>query len=658
MDSQPSKPDQARPLLRTIAQQGRSIVYNPLFACLTGGAISALLLQQMIYWWDAKGFQKFYKFKIPAQKHKAYRDGDSWCEELALTRHEFDTALKRIATKIDAAHTRESFYKYQMPHPEDFAGYEDGYVQALEDTVKHFISYWTDPDRKTWYEVNDTLIETFLNQALEPRSGIRLCLARSGIRLYKVNPESGFTYTEMTTQKNKDSNADTSIGVPQDVSTDAPNASTLLTAPCDAPEPPAIAKFATPQSGLDISNPQANAPEVPDSSTDKQGLIVHSKERIGSQSTPPPTPSPIEEVDCTRCNGTGEILTADQDWVPCGECHGQGYVEVEPLTARNLSPADQGRVTTPSDAYVAGERLFEEAANLTFTLDAWWAEFGAGAALTDEVTWAFITGWREGGRKQRASSQPVTERKTLAADPPADRREQIPPADKNAKGIKNDVIPSAADRAANPTVATTNTVSFKRGDPVWYEYKQRGYGVQPLNIKAIVISVGKKVRIGYPHTDGHIMRKDVAASTLRSRYREDDETWERDVLEPVARPANLAFDAIAKYVFKLEKTPKGGAIGTMINAIKDCLDEKHHATLGEDLTNAFAWWTSKPVPNSPNGETYNAPGSALKICRMLADWRESGSPARASPDQPVWGQVPDPDNPGFYIFGWVTKESA
>lgn len=138
-----------------------------------------------------------------------------------------------------------------------------------------------------------------------------------------------------------------------------------------------------------------------------------------------------------------------------------------------------------------------------------------------------------------------------------------------------------------------------------------------------------------------------------------ERTAPKPKVELAPRKPNPAFDAIAKYMFKLDKTPKnGGAIGTMINAIKDCLDEKHHATLGQDLTNAFAWWTSKPVPNSPNGETYNAPGTALKVCRMLADWREAGSPAAPAETDEVWGLVDDPKNPGFQMYGWVKKGGA
>jgi hypothetical protein len=56
----------------------------------------AILLQQLDYWFARypKGFYKF--IEPPKTPHRAYKDGDSWQEELAFSRREFTTAFDQI----------------------------------------------------------------------------------------------------------------------------------------------------------------------------------------------------------------------------------------------------------------------------------------------------------------------------------------------------------------------------------------------------------------------------------------------------------------------------------------------------------------------------------------------------------------------------------
>ncbi len=59
--------------------------------------------------------------------HEDYRRDDSWTEELAFTGREFDSALRRIGTKVTAGKSK---------------------AEAMEDNL---VVYWTDSSRRTSY---------------------------------------------------------------------------------------------------------------------------------------------------------------------------------------------------------------------------------------------------------------------------------------------------------------------------------------------------------------------------------------------------------------------------------------------------------------------------------------------------------------------------
>lgn len=115
-------------LLALIADDTAQISYRPRWNALTGGICGTILLQQVIYRWVKCGRRPFYKFSSPCD-HKACRDGDSWYEELGMSRREFEGARNNIST-----HTKG---------------------ELAADT---FVSYWTDADRKTWYALNEELL--------------------------------------------------------------------------------------------------------------------------------------------------------------------------------------------------------------------------------------------------------------------------------------------------------------------------------------------------------------------------------------------------------------------------------------------------------------------------------------------------------------------
>lgn len=92
-------------------------IYRPQFKKLLGTANAALLLNQMIYWWNRSNFQPFYKFKEPCN-HTLYKPSDSWCEELEFSVREFDGALRKLEEWDLVSHRRDhSNLTYYTVHP-------------------------------------------------------------------------------------------------------------------------------------------------------------------------------------------------------------------------------------------------------------------------------------------------------------------------------------------------------------------------------------------------------------------------------------------------------------------------------------------------------------------------------------------------------------
>jgi len=126
----------------------RCIPYRVEYNWLTGSVEGSILLQQIYYWWIKKERKPFYKFRKPCH-HPFYRAGDSWTEELGFTTYKFDKALKTIATKITKGTSKTEAFK------------------------KSPIIYWTDKDRLTWYQVNESLLSRLINCVYNRQDRIR-----------------------------------------------------------------------------------------------------------------------------------------------------------------------------------------------------------------------------------------------------------------------------------------------------------------------------------------------------------------------------------------------------------------------------------------------------------------------------------------------------
>ena len=81
-----------------IYNYSKQISYVPAIAKELKSIEAAIILNRIFFYWKTKS-KYFYKFKEPCT-HEWYREGDSWTEELSITRKVFDNALKKISTRI------------------------------------------------------------------------------------------------------------------------------------------------------------------------------------------------------------------------------------------------------------------------------------------------------------------------------------------------------------------------------------------------------------------------------------------------------------------------------------------------------------------------------------------------------------------------------
>jgi len=157
-------------VFKLIAEDKEIIAYRPRLNQITGSVTATILLQQIVFRYNNSQQRPFYKFRAPCA-HQLYRPDDSWMEELAFTGEEFDSALKRIGTKV---HKGES--KFEALKKEDTTG---------------LVIYWTDSNRITWYMVNVRLLGNlafpiYLGNSGNPNARV---MAGTTITLNSGNPE-------------------------------------------------------------------------------------------------------------------------------------------------------------------------------------------------------------------------------------------------------------------------------------------------------------------------------------------------------------------------------------------------------------------------------------------------------------------------------------
>lgn len=72
-----------------------TIPYYPELGKKLGGITPAILMRQLEYWFDKNKYKNFYKFLEPCD-NGSYKDGDSWIEEIGISKAEFRNAFSKI----------------------------------------------------------------------------------------------------------------------------------------------------------------------------------------------------------------------------------------------------------------------------------------------------------------------------------------------------------------------------------------------------------------------------------------------------------------------------------------------------------------------------------------------------------------------------------
>ena len=142
-------------ILDILADDKDVILYRRKLRAITKSVIGTILLQQIIHRAKNQKWKPFYKFATPHNHHADYVPGDSWTEELGFSEDEFEAARSCIASKITSGAKRESI------------------TVAL-------VYFWTDSNRKTWYEVNRELLARLTNELYDDDDS-----AKGEISLYR-----------------------------------------------------------------------------------------------------------------------------------------------------------------------------------------------------------------------------------------------------------------------------------------------------------------------------------------------------------------------------------------------------------------------------------------------------------------------------------------
>lgn len=348
----------ARAQIKALNQDRRSISYRPDYAVLTGSPTAAILLQQILFRWETAGWQPFYKFKVPC-KHTKYRDGDSWCEELFWSRAEFDTAIKKIGTKIVKGVSKNDAIEYKWPEfPDDPKSKE--YRATWEDAISHIVVYWTDKNRVTWYLVNELVlykatISLYIGKA--PKS---LYISKAAISLFT-------SISETTADKDDDEEGATRHIEAEGVEAKAKALAAIRTDENESPSPVVLKQAHDPQKLITVvaayeQNIGAITPMIRDELVDaldeypaewivdairetvthnarnwRYALAVLENWKKHGRNSQKPTgktaakaaaerrikakthyPAPVP--GCPTCGGTGAILDAKGTMQPCPDC--------------------------------------------------------------------------------------------------------------------------------------------------------------------------------------------------------------------------------------------------------------------------------------------------------------------------------------------------
>jgi len=100
-------------LLSVLAEDGEVLLYRPRLRQLTGSVTSAIFLGRVVFW-RHKMKRPFYKFREPPGKgHPAYKQGDSWAEELGFGPRELRSAIMATSGILRPNHPRPDTFLWR-----------------------------------------------------------------------------------------------------------------------------------------------------------------------------------------------------------------------------------------------------------------------------------------------------------------------------------------------------------------------------------------------------------------------------------------------------------------------------------------------------------------------------------------------------------------
>lgn len=196
---------------RVLGITAKSIPYIKELRPIAGSVTSAILWQQLEYWFMIKDYQSFYKFSQPCE-HDLYRQGDSWTEELGFSVDEFRSAFDKIGIRYESMN---AFNKVLQENNQDMKAC---FIKIEGEKVyeKMYISVYDRIKKTTAYYRNHDLIDKQLDIIFNTQNTTTPpppLLRNEDIPIY-VNGESQFTvnglsrgvYTENTNTDNTTDN--------------------------------------------------------------------------------------------------------------------------------------------------------------------------------------------------------------------------------------------------------------------------------------------------------------------------------------------------------------------------------------------------------------------------------------------------------------------
>lgn len=162
-----------------------TIPYYPELGKKLGGITPAILMRQLEYWFDKNKYKNFYKFLEPCD-NGSYKEGDSWIEEIGISKAEFRNAFSKIGVVYKS--------KKEFKEAEDkFQG-------------KPYCSYIDRMERRTYYVRNHEKVKEILNAVINEDTEFPRNQESEFLEIKKVdfgksrnltsrNQESGFPIT-------------------------------------------------------------------------------------------------------------------------------------------------------------------------------------------------------------------------------------------------------------------------------------------------------------------------------------------------------------------------------------------------------------------------------------------------------------------------------